>query len=649
MKSLFFLLVASSFLCQLHSQIPDNSNGRLWRLCKVWGYLKYHHPNKCNITWRDLLLKRIDSVKNSSTNAEFNTILYNMCLEAGIANKPNFPMNTTDSSKNYNIQWFADPYFNSTLRNYLDSIHAYRILDSSKCLVKDGYWDPNHSSYLDFRADKIDNIPGFNYSNLNHRILVYFHYWNIINYFFPQINLADIPWDQTLYELMDEIISAKDLNTATISLSKVVARIDDSHGFFYSVAYSKFIREFSVSYALCKLSLARIENKCVVINSGIPGVQKGDIITHIDNVSLDTIFKRKKDYISASNEITKYRNLYSILLCGPYNTTKSFTIIDSTGVSKNVPIKFTMGNDYNTWLDSVDTMPIFKHLDCNIGYVHMGKIKPNEVAEVYNDLKNTDAIIFDIRNYPNGTLWDFKPLLFPSPNQSAIYFRPTVQLPGYYSINSDTNNFGTWSNPKHYKGKIRILVNEQTQSQAEYTAQTLRTHPGAKIFGSQTAGADGNVAFIDLPGGIKTYWSSLGWYQGDWYNPQRAGVKIDTIVKPTIVGIRRGIDEVLLRASKCIQKPIDTIKPKDTIKNNQITSISDDIYKLSFFDNLYLVKSLDKKDFSIRVFTVDGKEVRNNSSKDSIVTVDLTQFSNGLYILQIIEDGIVKKVFKIVQ
>jgi C-terminal processing protease CtpA/Prc len=47
--------------------------------------------------------------------------------------------------------------------------------------------------------------------------------------------------------------------------------------------------------------------------------------------------------------------------------------------------------------------------------------------------------------------------------------------------------------------KPRIQVNEVSQSQAEYTTMALRTAPGAKVIGSTTAGADGDVSQIPLP------------------------------------------------------------------------------------------------------------------------------------------------------
>jgi C-terminal processing protease CtpA/Prc len=132
-------------------------------------------------------------------------------------------------------------------------------------------------------------------------------------------------------------------------------------------------------------------------------------------------------------------------------------------------------------------------------------------------------------------------------------------LSGWYTRENDQFNLGTWTNPNAYQGKIYILVNEETQSQAEYTCQYLSHAPTAKVIGSQTAGADGNVSFIDLPG-IRTYFTSLGWYYGDWYQQQRNGVKIDSIVVPTAAGLRAGKDEVLEAALDCL--PGNVEEPK---------------------------------------------------------------------------------------
>ena len=78
--------------------------------------------------------------------------------------------------------------------------------------------------------------------------------------------------------------------------------------------------------------------------------------------------------------------------------------------------------------------------------------------------------------------------------------------------------------------------------------------PGAVTIGSTTAGADGNVSYIDLPGGIKTMISGIGIFYPDGGQTQRTGVRIDEIAEPTVEAIKTGKDEVLERAIEIINK-----------------------------------------------------------------------------------------------
>jgi C-terminal processing protease CtpA/Prc len=73
----------------------------------------------------------------------------------------------------------------------------------------------------------------------------------------------------------------------------------------------------------------------------------------------------------------------------------------------------------------------------------------------------------------------------------------------------------------------------------------LRSSPNAIVLGSTTAGADGDVSRIPLPGGLNTMISGLGIFYPDGSPTQRVGIHVDVEVRPTIPGIRAGRDEVL--------------------------------------------------------------------------------------------------------
>jgi C-terminal processing protease CtpA/Prc len=83
----------------------------------------------------------------------------------------------------------------------------------------------------------------------------------------------------------------------------------------------------------------------------------------------------------------------------------------------------------------------------------------------------------------------------------------------------------------------------------------FQSSPNVKVIGSTTAGADGNVSQIILPGGISTMFSGIGVLYPDGTQTQRKGVKIDIEVKPTVKGIKAGIDEPLEKAKALIMEP----------------------------------------------------------------------------------------------
>lgn len=127
-----------------------------------------------------------------------------------------------------------------------------------------------------------------------------------------------------------------------------------------------------------------------------------------------------------------------------------------------------------------------------------------------------------------------------------------MKNPGEFTINKVLKipGFG-----KSYDGKLVVLVNEQTQSQAEYTAMAFRAGKNTTIIGSTTAGADGNVSSIPLPGGLKSMISGIGVYYPDGKETQRVGIIPDLEVKPTIKGIRENRDELMEKAIELISGP----------------------------------------------------------------------------------------------
>jgi len=142
--------------------------------------------------------------------------------------------------------------------------------------------------------------------------------------------------------------------------------------------------------------------------------------------------------------------------------------------------------------------------------------------------------------------------LTPDAKPFVKFTKGNLMKPGNFSF---TPNLSVGGNDNGtYQGKVAILINEETQSQAEYTTMAFQTSPNNKVFGSTTAGADGNISAIILPGKIRTMISGIGVYYPDGTETQRVGIVPDVEVKPTIKGLTEGKDEVLEKALEWIKK-----------------------------------------------------------------------------------------------
>ena len=529
------------------AQVPDDINGRLWRLCKVWGFLKYFHENQCSIDWNESMLIAIDSVLESSTNASFNSILEDMLTSAGNISPASEPLLIdSDINLNADFNWIHDSNLNDHVQKVLDSIVVnFRPRENCFASLVNGY--------LDFNSDLVQ-ITNEGYNNEANRLLVFFHYWNIINYFYPYRYLMDVDWDSTLYHFMPLMRQASSDQDFHLRFLDLVTRINDSHG----VAASSVITSVTGShYPL--LGVSFIEGKWVVtkVHSSIIGIAIGDILLSVDGIDINILQDSLSHFTAASNEPTLNRNIEQLLLKGQFTSQAQLELVDKSGIiyTKSLTRLYTFSTYFQFISSSNNTT--WKITECGYGYVNMANLYPDQLDQMYAELRNTPAIIFDVRNYPNGVIWPLIPYLFPSPVIFALFTRPDPNYPGWFYWHNNEPDSMSFTNPDPYQGKVIILVNAITQSHAEYTVMGLQQHPKAYTIGSQTAGADGNVTGIYLPGNIYTRWTGLGVYYPDTICAQRVGVKIDTVVTPTIEGILQGRDEVLEAAFDCLTNSIE--------------------------------------------------------------------------------------------
>lgn len=221
----------------------------------------------------------------------------------------------------------------------------------------------------------------------------------------------------------------------------------------------------------------------------------------------------------------------------------------------------TLYNRYRLYGNKKDEGICWKFMDNDnilvtrglIGYVTVESIKKEEDIDFIKNLfRDTKGIIIDARNYPSMYLPFLLGPFFISGN-APFQRASTVNInnPGECILST---SFVIPKSENPYHGKLIVLANETTQSLAESTVMAFRAGDNTTVIGSPTAGANGSVSYIDLPGGLKTRISGVGVYYPDGRETQRIGIVPDIEVKPTIKGIREGRDEVLEKAIEFIKQ-----------------------------------------------------------------------------------------------
>ncbi len=535
------ILCLCLFVLQLPAQTftEFNETGRLSMLAKAWGFLKYYHPQKqqTHLDWDETLIQAIPTAKLAQNAEEFSEVILGMLNNAGGINPIDFSSLTpADAASDPFYLWMKDRRFFTPGTRYLMNI----VLANLK--------GPNSlTQYSSLNIIEPRNETPFTpnpYPSEELRLLSLFRFWNIIHHFFPYKNLMDEPWDSVLLRMIPIFIQAGNQLEYALAVRELTARIDDSHAFlvnsvlenhYWGSYYPPFLTE-------------TIENEIVVttlLEKNDNTISVGDIILSADGMDVNEFRKQNIKYLAASNTAVIERELNSFIFRGKDQMMQ--LTLDRLGQKLTVQIQRIDSSRYWNLYDETQLGPVFKNLENDIAYIHMGRLTQDMVTPIMSGLMSKRAIIFDIRNYPQGTMYDIAEWLNGTSIPFAKFTKPNPRRPGFF-LETDPYRCGPNYKKQHYEGKVILLFNEKTQSHAEFTCMALQTAPDVTSIGSQTAGADGNVARISLPGGFWAYFTALGVYYPDGRETQRIGIVPDIVVTPTIQGIRAGVDEVLERA-----------------------------------------------------------------------------------------------------
>jgi C-terminal processing protease CtpA/Prc len=515
-------------------------------LGELWGFLKYYHPNigDGHLNWDEELIKILPVVAKLRTAATLSDSLENWVDRLGI------PANCTNCTKLTDTKDISlRPSYGDLLTNELfksSLLQKLRIIIANRTPGRNYYVSATQSGTVEFQHEDPDfeNL----YPDLGHRLVALFRYWNMIQYFCPNKQQIGVKWESILREFVPLMIQARNAASYNLLVAKLVSDIHDSHAIISSQVLNQYKGANTIALR-CRF----IEGKLVVIGyfkdslNLAKKIKRGDIITRINGRHVADALKKYLPITSGSNDNTRLREVvYEYLL----RTNLPYMLLETNNGSRTSHFKIlTMKYDGNTIQPDSSGLKNagYTLIKPDVGYMYAAKLSNKDLPGLVLKFMHTKGMIIDLRCYPKDdiafTLSRFiKPLTSPFVQFSIA----DITYPGVFKKIA-TYNCGN-AHPLNYKGKVIILVDQYTQSAAEFTAMALQSSPNATVMGTMTAGADGETTQVVLPGGIVTRYSSAATFYPDGTSAQGKGVQINYYVGQTIKGIRANKDAQISKA-----------------------------------------------------------------------------------------------------
>jgi hypothetical protein len=402
------------------------------------------------------------------------------------------------------------------------------------------------------------------------RLLGLFKLWCVLGEFFAHLDYADLDWPHVLDEWLPRVEAADTVGAWGAVLLELTAHLNDSHIAVNRALRAQVLAARSATHAP-PIRLLALGDRYVVGEADEGEADEGDAydgdaggcekltpgteVTHIDGRAIADVAAEHVPLISASTPQARKARLARDVLLGPADSRAALTVRNG-GHERMVTVTRTRpastpdpparDQDAARWVEE------FGYLDLTTAE------SPTVVEEAFVRFVDAPGLLLDMRGYPRcyprGSVM---PRLIDRPCHSANYHVPlrsgarrgggTGATPGrdLVALHWTQEHYLIQPDPDlHYAGEVAVLIDERAISQSEDFCLCLRNAGRGTFVGTPTAGTNGNVTWVDLPGGAVSFTGMRVTY-ADGSRFQNLGIQPDILVRPTPEGLAAGRDDVL--------------------------------------------------------------------------------------------------------
>ncbi|WP_316569488.1 S41 family peptidase [Neobacillus sp. YIM B06451] len=569
-----------------HEPEYGNEVKNLEVFARIYGYVRYFHPSDeaANIDWDEFAIYGVNRIKQAKNEEEllralnelFTPIAPTISLSSQKVVNPNnsdkAPKNAVlviwqhqrdfqsfdysserIYSENSNSIMLFDQSFkygDNTINKKIEKIHL--SLPTILFSVSEQTIGSTKESKKNLKKLE-DNIHQYlsdydsSYDNEDVRIANVIISWNTFQHFYPYFKEIPIDWVGQLPKSIQAMKNVKNEEGTYDVMRNMAAQLKDGH-----IGY---IQNINPSVALFKIpiSVKHVERKLVVTFSEVKEIQPGDVLLKLDGKDALKEFKNLMKQTSGTIQWKEQQAAFNLLASQDQPEAKLIVERDGQLITVDAPYNYQP----TKFIDYVyDRKKDFSEIEPGIYYINFFSDDNQLDDNMISKLSEAKGIIVDIRGYPRG---DTPKVFLSHLTDRKLDTARFLKLQPIFPDHSDKNGYenGSWSiEPKQpkIKGKVVFLTDASAISYSETIMGIVEHYKLGEIVGEPTAGTNGNVVQMFLPGGMKFYWTGLKVVKHDGSQHHNVGISPTVPVKNTIKGLTEKRDEQLEMAIKLIKE-----------------------------------------------------------------------------------------------
>jgi C-terminal processing protease CtpA/Prc len=365
--------------------------------------------------------------------------------------------------------------------------------------------------------------------------------WNVWQHFYPYFDVVGTNWDSVLTEFLTEALAENDADGFLRLLKRMGVALRDGH--------AGVVDPNAGARAGLPCMVEWVENRAVVTlaRENLP-IRTGDIILAVDGVPAEALLAEREALVSGSPQSKRARTLASFL-DGPKESEARLTVLRD-GKTVEVTAKRDLEGGYYT--DEGDSI---REIESGIWLVDLNRTPMDEIDAVVDRLARARGVVFDLRRYPrqNHGILQY---LIDEPVRSARWNIPDIVYPDRERIFDWDTSGRLTIQPKlpRIRGKVVFLISGMAISYAETFLGIVEHYRLGELVGQATAGTNGDMNMMRLPGGYRFFWTGMKALKQDGSQHHLIGIRPTVPLERTLKAVLEGRDELVEKALELINR-----------------------------------------------------------------------------------------------